>query len=232
MHSNQRSPIIRANQFFLEHAFYPLLFASLVCLGVFITRVGLSHKAHYANLVWNLFLAWVPYFFSLLVVMLHRWKPRNLLLLLVPAGLWLIFFPNAPYILTDFYHLESRPPIPLWFDIGLISLYAISGCFLAVASLRAMQDVVKDYTGNLLSWIFAGASLAMSAVGVYLGRFENWNSWDLFHNPQAILRDMVLPAINPFQNPGFVGFTILFTAVMLVFYLMFVNLNRRVKEEV
>jgi uncharacterized membrane protein len=232
MRINQRTFLHRLNRFFLDQAFYPLVFASLVCLGVFSVRLVLSHRLHYVNLVWNLALAWAPYVFSLMAVLLHRWKPRRWLLLLAPAGLWFIFFPNAPYILTDFYHLAARPPIPLWFDIGLISLYAISGCFLAVASLRAMQDLVRDYFGGFLSWMFAGASIAMSAVGVYLGRFGRWNSWDLFNNPKAIIKEIALPAINPLENPGFIGFTMLFTALMLVFYVMFVNFSRRVIEEV
>ena len=220
----------RVHRFLLAQAFYPLVFASLVSLGMFSVRLVLSHRLHYVNLVWNLFLAWAPYVFSLLAALLQRWKPHAWMLLLIISGLWLIFFPNALYIVTDFYHLEMRPPIPLWFDIGLISLYAFSGCFLAAASLRSMQHLARRYLGRLLGWLFAGAAIALSAVGVYLGRFGRWNSWDLFENPWAIFKDIALPAINPFENPGFLGFTLMFTALMLVIYLMFVNLSPSLEE--
>jgi uncharacterized membrane protein len=146
-------------------------------------------------------------------------------MLLFPAGLWLIFFPNAPYLVTEFLHLEHRPPIPLWYDIVMVSSFAWTGCFLAIASLRTMQYLVTSYLGRLASWVFVMAALVMSGLGIYLGRFERWNSWDLFTQPQDVAYDILLRLANPFNNLRFFVFTLMFTAFLMVCYLMFTSIS-------
>jgi len=80
-----------------------------------------AQQGSYIFLVWNLFLAWVPYGWSLWAATIQRRYPRDWWRLLLPGALWLLFFPNAPYIITDFVHLYQRPPVPLWYDIGLLA---------------------------------------------------------------------------------------------------------------
>ncbi len=227
--------IHRLHRFLLNEAFYPLVLASLVAGIVFAVRVYLSHSFNYSNLVWNLILAWIPYLISLFAAALRSGvrQTAQAWLLLVPfACAWLLFFPNAPYIVTDFYHLQLRYPIPLWFDIGLICLYAFTGCFLAVASLRTMQALFRPMVGRFLSWVGVTVAIGVSAVGVYLGRFGRWNSWDFLTSPKTILKEIAQPALAPRQNLGFVGFTLLFTALLFILYLMFVSFSQRVEEEI
>jgi uncharacterized membrane protein len=151
----------------------------------------------------------------------------KLWLMQIPTGLlWILFFPNAPYIVTDFYHLTARPPIPLWFDIGLIAIFAFTGIFLAIASLRTMHFIVQKFLGKIAGWLFIAIALALSTLGVYLGRFGRWNSWDLLLHPKQVIKDIASQVINPLDNLTFVGFTLMFTAIMLVFYLMFVSSSR------
>jgi uncharacterized membrane protein len=147
-------------------------------------------------------------------------------LLVAPGLAWLAFFPNAPYLVTDLYHLEYRPPVPMWFDIGLISIYAFTGFFLAAASLRTMQGLVKAYLGGWVSWLFAFSAIALGGLGIYLGRFVRVNSWDLLFHPFRIAREVAAPILAPLDNLRFFGFTLMFTAILLVFYLMFVSVNR------
>jgi uncharacterized membrane protein len=137
----------------------------------------------------------------------------------------LIFFPNAPYIVTDFFHLTPRPSIPLWYDIMLITAFSWTGIFLALASLRTMQGLVKIYLGEIVGWIFVGVSLALSGLGIYLGRFERWNSWDLLVHPHRILADIAVRFYDPLSNIRFFSFTILFTAFLLVCYLTFISMR-------
>lgn len=211
-----------ANQFF-----YPLLLCTLLSGGLFAFRVGYSGKWYYDNLPWNLVLAWVPYVCSMLAAALHRLYPGRWWMLLFLGAAWLVFFPNAPYLVTDFYHLEKRPPIPLWYDIGLLTVFAWTGCFLAIASLRTMQRLVRRYANRAVSWVFAGIALGLSGVGVYLGRFERWNSWDLFLHPHRVLRDLAATLINPLNNLRFVGFSLMFTALLVLIYILFVSITRR-----
>jgi uncharacterized membrane protein len=88
-----------------------------------------------------------------------------------------------------------------------------------------MQLIVRQYLGGLISWVFAGAALAFSGLGMYLGRFDRWNSWDLFIHPRSIARDLAVRLVNPFDNVRFFAFTILFTALLLVCYLMFISIR-------
>ena len=218
-----RSFLLKIHRFLASQSFYPLVLSSLLAVALLGARMFVFRSWNYNMLAWNLFLAWVPYLFSFLALFLHRLAPRSWWLLPLPAALWLIFFPNAPYIVTDFLHLYERPPIPIWYDIGMLVTFAWTGCFLAIASLRTMQFLVKQYLGAFASWLFVGASLVMSGLGIYLGRFGRWNSWDLFSQPRDVARDILLRLVNPFDNLRFFGFTLLFTAFLLVCYLMFVS---------
>jgi uncharacterized membrane protein len=214
------------HRFLASQFLYPLLLSTLLAVGMFAFRVGYSGRSYYDNLPWNLLLAWVPYACSMWAAAWYRLWARKWWMLLLPGILWLVFFPNAPYIVTDFYHLEERPPIPLWYDIGLVTTFAWTGCFLAIASLRTMQFLVGIHANRFVSWVFAGIALGLSGVGVYLGRFERWNSWDLFLRPQKVLRDLAVPLVNPLNNLRFLGFSLMFTALLLVMYLMFVSVTR------
>jgi uncharacterized membrane protein len=157
---------------------------------------------------------------------LHRLYVKHWWPLVAPGLAWLAFFPNAPYLVTDLYHLEYRPPVPMWFDIGLILIYAFTGFFLAAASLRTMQSLVKAFLGGWVSWLFALTAIGLGGLGIYLGRFVRVNSWDLLFHPFRIAREVAAPVLNPLDNLRFFGFTLMFTAILLVFYLMFVSVNR------
>src|SRR5512135_2877414 len=100
----------RLRRIFTEHkykvgVFVLLSLASLICVALVAARVVYSGNGQYANLVWNLFLAWIPFVLAYLAYILS-WQ-RKMLYFAIPAFafLWLIFFPNAPYILTDLQHL-------------------------------------------------------------------------------------------------------------------------------
>ena len=214
------------NRFFADQFLYPLLLSTALAGGIYVFRVLYSGRSYYDNLPWNLFLAWVPYICTLWAAAWYRLYPGRWGMLLLPGVLWLVFFPNAPYIVTDFYHLERRPPIPLWYDIGLIATFALTGCFLAIASLRTMQSLVRRYANGVVSWVFVAIALGLGGVGVYLGRFKRWNSWDLFLHPDRVLQDLATPLINPLNNLRFVGFSLMFTAILLVIYLMFTSVTK------
>jgi uncharacterized membrane protein len=215
------------HRFLQDQLLYPLLLSSLLAVGFWVGRVLLSSSwLFYRNLIWNLFLAWIPFGFSFLAAGLHLLFPRQWWMLLLPAAAWLAFFPNAPYLLTDFLHLEPRPGIPLWFDILLLASFAWSGLFLAVASLQSMHRIVRYYLGWLGGWVFAMTALGLSGLGLYLGRFSRWNSWDLVLQPKDIFVDLLYRFTNPFSNLTFFGFTMMFTAFLLVCYLTFISVRR------
>ena len=209
----------QTHRFLAGQSLYPLLLSSLLAITLFAGRVYRSHSIAYVFLLWNLFLAWIPYLGSLWAARLDQRHPSQWWYLIVPSVLWFISFPNAPYIVTDFLHLRERVLVPLWYDIGMLSTFAWTGLFLAVFSLHTMQGLVKHYVGATLSWVFVTAALGLGGLGVYLGRFLRWNSWDLLLQPKSVLRDVATRLTNPLSHPRTFGVTFLFAALLLVCYL-------------
>jgi uncharacterized membrane protein len=164
----------------------------------------------------------VPYGWSLWAASLQRRYPRHWWRLLLPGALWLLFFPNAPYIVTDFVHLYERPPVPLWYDIGLLAAFAWSGCFLAVVSLHTMQRLVRQLCGGAISWLFVAASIGLSGLGVYLGRFERWNSWDLLLYPGDVLAAAARPLLFPLSHIRPLGASAMFATILMICYVTFI----------
>jgi len=223
------SKIHNVHQFLTENLFYPLVLSSGLAVGFYIGRVIWSDERTFLFLLWNLFLAWLPYVFSLGALIIHEWKRRWWWAVIPPGALWLLFFPNAPYIVTDLMHLDKRWPIPIWYDIGLLVTFLLVGCFLAIASLRSMQRIVSDYVGQMMSWIFVMGTMGMTSFGIYMGRYLRWNSWDLFTSPYQLLRDIYHPIRYPFRYKEMIAFSVMFAAILFVFYLTF-NWLRPLKE--
>ena len=166
--------------------FIALMLISLFSVALVAARVVYSGQIFYVFLVWNLFLAWLPWGFAWLAL---RWRKRPLLAL-AAAFLWLLFFPNAPYLVTDLIHLRSIAPVPLWYDLILLLNYALLGLFLGFVSLRMMQELVNGRFGRVAGWFFVMGALGAGGLGVFIGRFLRWNSWDLFVRPLSLVGDV------------------------------------------
>jgi uncharacterized membrane protein len=199
-------------------ALFSLALASALCLGALVARWLYTDSAAYGFMSWNLFLAWIPLIAAVAVYDAQRRRsgPWTLLPL---AAVWLVFLPNAPYLLTDFVHLGSRDDAPLWFDIVLFGSFAWTGTLLGFLSIFVMQGVVRRAAGSLWSWLLVGASLAASSFGIYLGRSLGWNSWDVVVQPGALLEDIWARLADPLAYPRGVGMTLALTAVLSTGYL-------------
>lgn len=214
------------NQLLIDNHFYALVLSSGLAIGLFAGRVWWSHSRALSFMLWNLFLAWVPYFWSLWALSIHRRYPRRWWSLLLPGTLWLLFFPNAPYLITDLIHLYQRPVMPLWYDLGLLVSFVWAGCFLAVASLNMIHQIIQDYVSHAWSWFIVVGIMGLSGLGVYVGRFLRWNSWDLFLYPAEVLHDIGHRLIHPFSHLQIYGVTLLFAAFLFVCYGTFVSLKQ------
>ena len=142
--------------------FLTLLLLSAFSLALYLARFLYSGQVTYIFLLWNLFLAWMPLVFAWLAVRWRQWPPLTLL----AAFLWLLFFPNAPYLVTDLIHLRPIQPVPLWYDLIMLLDFALLGLFLAFVSLSMMQDLIDDYFGRTAGWLFALAALGASGLGI------------------------------------------------------------------
>ena len=179
----------------------------------------------YLNLVWNLFLAWIPFVLALLVYDgFRRGAPR--LGLAVGAALWLLFFPNAPYLVTDFELLRNASAVPIWFDVVLVSAAAWAGLLLGFVSLFLIHAVARRLLGTLGAWLAVLVVLGLTSFGIYLGRIRRWNSWDLFTQPEHLLRDVWVRVEDPLAYRETFAVTVLFTCFLTVAYLVFYSVAR------
>ena len=198
-----------------------LAFASVLCGTLLVVRAVYADAFGYAGLAWNLFLAWLPMIAALTAYNLKRSDTRGVWVLIVPCVfLWLLFFPNAPYILTDLLHLRARDGVPLWYDLILLIAFAWTGTFLGLVSLYLMHMLVRRSAGVAAGWIFTLAVLSLVGFGVYLGRFPRWNSWDLFFNTTELAADIWQRARHPLANPRTIVFSGLFSLCVTAMYLM------------
>lgn len=197
-----------------------LLAASLVCVGLIVARSWYSHTYHYWFLLWNLVLAWVPFVFAAIAHRLASTRRAILYVVIVGAALvWLVFFPNAPYILTDFLHLGSTGDIvPGWYDVLMLFWFAWTGLLLGVVSLYLMQEIVAQGAGALAGWVFVVAAAGLGSFGIYLGRFLRWNSWDLVRRPGPLADELLGRVTDPQTQPRLLGFTLLFALLFLFVY--------------
>jgi uncharacterized membrane protein len=129
--------------------------------------------------VWNLVLAWIPVCFAAGVALVRQriW--------LIPLGLgWLAFLPNAPYLMTDLVHLGSR--VELWRHVMQYGVAAWTGILLGAVSMHLVHRRISHEFGEVTGWIAVVISVGLCAIGVVIGRFQRWNSWDLLTHPDAV----------------------------------------------
>jgi uncharacterized membrane protein len=134
--------------------------------------------------------------------------------------LWLLFFPNAPYLLTDFIHLHESLTTPLWYDALMLAAFAWTGLALGFASLYVMQTIWQRAAGAVVSWLGVVGALALASFGVYLGRFLRFNSWDALVRPGQIADVVRNDLENPFQHPRLFAALVVLTGALTVAYLV------------
>jgi uncharacterized membrane protein len=212
-----------------RHGFWPALLSSAAAVGLLALRLDWSERASFAFLPWNLFLAWVPYVLSLVArLLMARGLGRGWLLAPLALG-WLALFPNAPYLLTDFIHLRQRPVVPLWFDAALLALFAATGWLMGLLSLEVWKEWLEQRWGRARAWAFVAATSLLCGYGIYLGRVERWNSWDVLAEPGRLLSTMASHLREPGAFPHLTRLTAAFAVLVLLSYALFEALVARLR---
>ena len=156
------------------------------CVGMVAVRIERTGSGYYRFLLGNLFLAGIPLFLSTGLRIADRFKLHWVMKTGLFA-LWLLFLPNAPYILTDILHLTRANHAPVWYDLALLLSCAGTGLLFGYLSLIDVQTIVARHYSDVVGWVFALVSLCLSGFAIYLGRFLRWNSWDVITTPSLML---------------------------------------------
>lgn len=191
---------------------FALGLSTLFAVGLVVYRVQTTHERFYAFMTWNLFLAWLPFLFSFFLVHFARIRGFGWLSVLTLGVLWLLFFPNGPYVVTDLIHFSYwKGGISQWFDLLMLFTSAWTGLLLGLLSLYMLQRLVDERYGLAAGWLFALVSLVLCSIGVYVGRFLRWNSWEVLTDPKTLWRDIT--RLNDFQPMEFIALFALGLAV-------------------
>lgn len=204
---------------------------SLAILSLFVLAMIIFRMLWYVrepqqgSIAWNLLLAWIPFVVALLVYERARFG------LSTPAFagaclLWLLFLPNAPYLVTDLKHVGSHGGVPVLYDVVLLSTAAWAGLLLGLISLFLMHMVWRRLIGVVKAWALVVGVLALCSFGIYLGRVQRWNSWDLFTRPGSLIGQIAQGVLDPLSHARPLALTVLLTSFLLTSYLVFYSFAR------
>ena len=189
------------------------------CASMIAVRIDRTGSGYYRFLIFNLILAGVPLFFSTMLRIATQ-RRFHWMVQLPLYVLWLLFLPNAPYILTDILHLTRASDAPAWYDLALLLSCAGTGLLMGYLSLLDVQGIMARRFGVACGWIFALVSLVLSGFAIYLGRFLRWNSWDVIVEPARVVS--ILGAMTqPWAHRGALAVTFIFGVILTLGYITF-----------
>ncbi|MDB5226127.1 MAG: hypothetical protein JWN78_320 [Bacteroidota bacterium] len=207
-----------------------LLMAScFLSFGLIVLRVMVSHQLHFIFLIWNLFLAFIPFYIA---NWLYLFKERFNRITVIPfLFLWLLFLPNAPYIITDIVHLHPGQEMNYWYSLLIVVSCAWNALVMGLLSLNDVQNVVSEKYGKTIAWIWIVLSVFLAAFGIYIGRILRWNSWDLFFDTRNVMYDIGERVSNPAAHGRTCVITLFYGMFLMIVYLFFRHLLIRREVE-
>lgn len=162
-----------------------LLIIFVVILSVL--RIFLFEKFSLVYILWNIFLAIIPFFISSILLWLFTNRSVNKALFIIGGIVWLLFIPNAPYIITDLVHIGEIRSVPALYDSFLLFSAAWVGLLLGMFSINHMEQIFYMKYSKGVTSIIIGLIMLLTSFGMYLGRFLRFNSWDIFENPLSFI---------------------------------------------
>lgn len=187
-------------------------------------RIIYTGRLMFSSLVWNLLLAFIPYFISKRLMKLLYNKRRWVFL--IGVFVWLLFIPNSFYIITDLFHLDMNVGMPLWFDLALLLSFAWNGLLLGIVSVRHMEKLFESFYNNRFDLLFIFPVMLLNALGVYIGRYLRFNSWDIIANPFQLIQDIIYLFIHPVRYRFDWGMIFCYSMLMTLFYVTLKRLNK------
>jgi uncharacterized membrane protein len=193
---------------------------SLFCLSTTLFRRLYVGSWGFFFLNWNLFLAFVPWALTSISFIKPKIQ-KSFISVAVLLIFWFFFFPNAPYIITDLFHLRVLRAMPIWYDTLMILSYAWTGLLFGFLSLWDIERILELKLPRPLVTVISVFLLYAGSFGIYIGRYLRWNSWDLFTRTSEILNDIGNRFTNPFEHPTTWGVTFFMGTFLNIVYWSF-----------
>jgi len=183
-----------------------------------ILRIVIWNKESFIYILWNIFLAFIPFIISSFLLFYVKEKKIKKSLFIIGIFIWLLFIPNAPYIVTDFIHLGEIRTIPILFDIFLLFSSATLGLILGFSSLFHLEQIIKIRFSRVKTNLIMSLIILLISFGVYLGRFLRFNSWDVFFNHTSLIKNVWQVFSRSGSNFEVYLYTLLFFCFLSLFY--------------
>jgi len=167
---------------------FSLLLTSLFGVLLLFFRMLMTPNRTYVFISWNLILAWIP--FGIAWLLRRHAGNHGIGWQAACFFAWLLFFPNAPYIITDFIHINQWFPVPVWYDLLLVTVFAWAGLILGFLSLFLIDEFLRDEMSPHAAQTVFYVSLFVSSFGIFVGRYLRWNSWDVITHPLLLVGDV------------------------------------------
>jgi uncharacterized membrane protein len=195
-----------------------LVISCLFSMLLLLVRVVITGKISFIFLPWNLFLAFIPYYISARLQQKPIPKEKRVKSIVVFIA-WLLFIPNSFYILTDLFHLQIKEEPLRWFDLTLIFSFAWNGLLLGILSVRQMEKIMWARFRVRNEFFFLYPLMWLIALGIYIGRYMRFNSWDVITNPFQLVEDISYMMVHPFMHFYEWGMITCFSVFMTIIYM-------------
>jgi uncharacterized membrane protein len=199
---------------------------SMFVLGMIAFQTIYAGNSENLAMAWNLFLAWIPFVLALIIYD-RGTSDASPTALGAAAVLWLLFLPNAPYVVTDLKYIDGFSGASALYNVVLLASAAWTGLLLGLTSLFLMHAVARRLVGGFNAWALVVGALGLSSFGIYLGRVQRWNSWDVFARPGSLFSEIAGGLLHPLSHPRPIAVTIVFTSFLLGSYLVFYSFAQR-----
>lgn len=205
-----------------------ILLFMLVYWCICIAMLTKEHNLLYPMLGWNILLALLPLFF-IKAAEIKQGQGKKVWSVLW-AVLWLFFFPNSVYMATDFIHISRNTfleysqsgsivyssDIMAWAKLLVIAIGFLFAMLVGLESFYIFEEIIRKRFSKFMCYMLILGTALLSGIGVYIGRFLRFNSWDVLFRPIELLRQ-VLDAADGFA----VQFIVIFTIFILGSYCLF-----------
>jgi len=166
----------------------PIIPILIFAIVLNILRILIWGKFSYFYILWNILLAMIPYFISLFILNVYQKNKIDNFFIFLFLFLWLLFIPNAPYLITDFIHLDEVKHAPLLFDSFLLFSSSLTGMLFGLYSISHVEEILNNKLKNKkITKIIIIIIFFLMGFGIYLGRFLRFNSWDFFTNHTSLV---------------------------------------------
>lgn len=193
----------------------------IFCITMVVVRFLKTGEYCYFFLIWNLFLAWLPLVFIRLIKNDDIYRKKIILI-----SLSVLFLPNAPYILTDLFHLKKNLVVPQWFDLILILSFVFVGIFYFILSLDLILFHIHSCFPRLKE-IAKPLIFMLTSYGIYLGRYLRFNSWDIVSNPMHLAGGIYNSVFDLHHLKITLSVTLTFTVFLYLLYEIYLSFKKQ-----